>query len=76
MTTTTQINPDKITRHSNYIKIALGITATEGSDGNLPSLLVRKNGRKVAKYRGSSLVFGERLTDEDRRYLASLATAD
>jgi hypothetical protein len=59
-------------RRGNYIEIEPGVTAIEGMDGNLPTLIIRRGGKIIKTYRGSSLVFARRLTDEDSRYLASL----
>ena len=64
---------DQIKRHGNHIRLGNGITATEGYDGNLRSLTIRKHGKRIAFYRGSSLCFSQQLTDEDKDYLLSLA---
>lgn len=66
---TTLINTIK--RHGNHIRCGKGITAVEGYDG-LPTLSIRKNGKEINLYRGSSLGFSEELTNEDRDYLKSL----
>ena len=63
---------NNIKRHGKTILMGNGITATEGKDGNLPTLSIRKNGKKVAFSRGSSLGFSTKLTDEDKKYLLSL----
>ena len=63
-----------IHRFGNHIRIMPSVTAIEGRDGNLPSLIIRKHRRVIARYRGSSLAFSAVLTDEDKRYLMSLAT--
>ena len=63
----------KIHRRGKYISISDGITATEGLKGNIPTLIIRKNGKKVKEYTGSSLRFSKELTEEDKRYLAYLA---
>ncbi len=63
----------QIRRHGNYIRIAPGLTATEGMNGNLPSLTIRRNGKRIKYFRGSSLIFAEALTEEDKQYLVSLA---
>uniref|UniRef100_A0A6M3LHZ7 Uncharacterized protein n=1 Tax=viral metagenome TaxID=1070528 RepID=A0A6M3LHZ7_9ZZZZ len=60
-------------RHGNHIRIQKGITAKEGYEGNLPTLSIRKNGKEMKFYRGSSLGFSDPLTKEDQAYLASLA---
>ena len=60
-------------RHGNHIRIQKGITAKEGYDGNLPTLSIRKNGKEVKFFRGSSLEFSDPLTREDQKYLLSLA---
>ena len=62
-----------IRRHGNHIRIAPGITAIEGREGNMQTLTIRENGKIIAAYRGSSLYFAEKLTDEDCAYLAGLA---
>ena len=58
-------------RHGNHIRVSTGITATEGFDG-LPTLTVKKNGKVRRKYRGSSLIFSQTLTPQDKKYLESL----
>lgn len=60
-------------RHGRHIRIAPSVTATEGRDGNLPTLTIRRNGKVTNRYRGSSLGFSDPLTDEDIRYLQFLA---
>lgn len=60
-------------RHGDHIRIQKGITAKEGYEGNLPTLSIRKNGKEVKFYRGSSLGFSNPLTDEDQKFLDSLA---
>ena len=60
-------------RHGNHIRIQKGITAKEGHEGNLPTLTIRKDGKAVKFYRGSSLVFSDPLTEGDKLFLASLA---
>jgi len=60
-------------RHGNIIIIEKGLTATEGMDGNLPTLSIRRNGKQIKFYRGSSLMFCDPLTEEDKQYLASLS---
>lgn len=59
-------------RHGNHVRVKPGVTATEGMDGNMPTLTIRKNGRIIAHYRGSSLGFSDPLTPEDCEYLQSL----
>ena len=67
------IDKTKIKRRGNYIWIAKGITAIEGTDGGLRTMKIRKNGKVVRSYRGSSLDFGiNHLSEEDQDYLASL----
>lgn len=61
-----------IKRHGNHIRLGDGITAVEGMDGNLPTLSIRKNGKEMKFFRGSSLVFSSDLTAEDKCYLRSL----
>lgn len=72
MTTTTTISTGNIKRHGRTILLGDGLTATEGHDG-LPTLVIRRNGKRVKSYRGSSLDFCRRLTADDKQYLASLA---
>lgn len=62
-----------IRRCGTVISLGNGLTAKEGYDG-VPTIEFRLRGRHVKTYRGSSLVFSERLTDEDKRYIASLAS--
>ncbi len=71
-----QISPDKIKRHGRTILLGQGRTATEGMEGNLPTLRIREYGKLIRSYRGSSLGFSAQLTDEDKRYLASLGSDD
>jgi hypothetical protein len=57
-----------------YISIAKGITANEGREGNMQTLTIKKHGKRIHHYRGSSLYFSSPfLTDEDESYLKSLA---
>jgi hypothetical protein len=63
---------NKYGKYINYIKVAPGITAMEGTAGSMPSLTIRKHGKKIY-YRGSSLYFSKNLTAEDCDYLKSLA---
>lgn len=63
----------KMKWHGNYIIIDKGITAIPGYEGNMPTLKIKKNGKQTQFYRGSSLGFSDPLTDEDQRYLRSLA---
>lgn len=67
-----ELNPALIKRRGNYISIAPGLTATEGRDCGLKTLVIKKNGKLIKKYRGSSLSFGSFLSSEDKRYLISL----
>jgi hypothetical protein len=62
-----------VKRHGMTILLGGGYTATEGREGNLPTLRIRKNGKEVSFFKGSSLCFGKALTAEDKRYLLSLA---
>jgi hypothetical protein len=62
-----------VKRHGRTILLGGGYTATEGREGNLPTLRIRKDGKQISFYRGSSLCFDKALTDEDKRYLLSLA---
>lgn len=65
---------NNIRRRGIYIDMGGGVTATEGMEGNLPALTIRKNGKIVHVYRGSSLCFSSpHLTADDTRYLSSLA---
>ncbi len=70
------INPSDITRHGITILLGQGRTATQGMDGNLPTLVIRDNGRKIKTYRGSSLYFSQKLTKDDKAYLASLGSTE
>lgn len=70
--TVSDLDPKKISRKGNYIWIAPGITAVEGRQGGMLTLQIRKRGKVVKSYRGSSLCFGSWLSLEDRRYLISL----
>lgn len=63
---------DKIHRHGNHIRLGGGITAIEGWEGNLPTLRIRKDGRDIKFFRGSSLYFSAPLTEDDREFLRSL----
>lgn len=67
-----KMDKKKVKRHGNHIRIASGITAIEGREGGLPTLTIRKDGVIVKEYKGSSLIFLEELTDEDKSYLVSL----
>jgi hypothetical protein len=64
---------EDIKRIGNYIKLGQGRTATEGNDG-LNTLTIREKGKVISRARGSSLSFSEKLTDEDKRYLAALGS--
>lgn len=68
-----KIDVKQIRRHGIAIVLGGGCTAIEGVDGGLPTLRIRHNGREKKFYRGSSLIFGSKLSDEDKQYLASLA---
>lgn len=76
ITKTEIVDTKEITRRGRYIWLAAGLTATEGREGRagLPTLTIRKKGKVVKLYRGSSLVFANNLTEEDKKYLASLAS--
>ena len=67
------ININEIKRHGTTILLGQGITATEGKDWNMPALKIRKDGKIIREYRGSSLYFSKKLTEEDKKYLATLA---
>lgn len=67
-----KINASDIKRHGRTILLGQGYTATEGYEGNLPTLSIRKDGKHIKFYRGNSLVFAEKLTAEDKKYLAAL----
>lgn len=70
-----KINISDIKRHSNTILLGQGYTATEhyGGGSQLPELVIRKNGKIIHEYRGSSLYFSKELTEEDKEYLIALA---
>jgi hypothetical protein len=63
-----------IKRHGKYILLKNGKTAEEGFNGNLPILIIRENGKIIYSYRGSSLYFSRKLTEEDKDYLAALSS--
>lgn len=67
----TSINTADIKRHGKTIQLGKNRTATEGHDG-LPTLVIRERGKKIKTLRGSSLVFSNPLTSDDKAYLASL----
>ena len=64
---------DDIKRVGRYIRIGKGLTAIEGFDGSLPTLKIKRNGKEIRFYRGSSLYFNAKLTDDDKKYLKQLA---
>lgn len=66
------MNIEQIYRHGNHIRIGNGWTAIEKRDGNLPALQIRKNGKNVKFYRGSSLIFSDPLTMDDKKFLTTL----
>lgn len=68
-----KINISDIRRHGRTILLGGGMTATEGTSCGLPGIVIRKNGKIIHEYRGSSLYFSKDLTEEDKRYLAMLA---
>lgn len=67
-----RLNASEIRRHGNTILLGQGYTATEHYGGGLPELIIRKNGKVINKYRGSSLYFSKKLTEEDKEYLIAL----
>ena len=69
------IKAEEVKRHGNHIRLGQGRTAIEGSDG-LKTLRIRESGKIIKSMRGSSLEFGEKLSQEDREYLASLGSDD
>ena len=69
-----EIDKNTIRRRGQYIQIADGLTATEDWDGNLPTLSIRRDGKQVKFWRGSSLYFNTPLTAEDKDFLVALAT--
>lgn len=69
-----KIKVNDIRRHGNYIMLGQHRTATEGRDGNMPTLTIKENSKEIKSYRGSSLYFGKELTSEDKEYLASLGS--
>lgn len=66
------LNTSDIRRHGNTILLGQGYTATEHHGGGLPELIIRKDGKVINKYRGSSLYFSKKLTEEDKEYLIAL----
>lgn len=68
-----KINLSDIRRHGRTILLGGGLTATEDYTENLPKLRIRLNGKIIHEYKGSSLCFSRKLTDEDKNYLAELA---
>lgn len=68
------INPTDVRRHGRTIILGQGRTATEGRDGGLNGLVIRNAGKTIKTYRGSSLAFSGKLTNEDKQYLASLGS--
>lgn len=68
-----KINISDIRRHGHIILLGNGLTAMEVKSGGLPGLTIRKNGKILHEYRGSSLHFSSNLTEEDKEYLAILA---
>lgn len=62
----------KITRHGDYIRAGNGITAKEGFEGSVRILTIRKDGKEIKTFYGSSLSFNQNLTDEDRKYIRHL----
>lgn len=65
----------EIRRHGNYIRIEKGLTAVEGNEGNLPTLAIRRDGKCIKFFRGSSLYFSNPLTAADKEYLKTLSGA-
>jgi len=63
-----------IKRHGKFILLGDKKTAEEGLNGNLPTLIVRENGKIIHSYRGSSLYFSRKLTEEDKDYLVALSS--
>jgi hypothetical protein len=63
-----------IKRHGRYILLGNKKTAEEGFSGNLPTLIIRENGNLIHSYRGSSLYFSKKLTEEDKDYLVALSS--
>ena len=70
----TTIRVEDIKRRGNTIVLGQGRTATEGMDGNMATLSIRENGKRIKMLRGSSLGFSSKLTSEDKEYLASLGS--
>jgi hypothetical protein len=60
-------------RRGDYIWISPGITAREGYEGSLPTLEIRRKGKRVKFYRGSSLYFADPLSLQDKQFLEALA---
>lgn len=70
-----EINTQNIKRHGGHIRLGGGITAKEGKEGGLKTLIIREKGKIIARYRGNSLYFlsNQDLTEEDKDYLKALA---
>ena len=65
------MSTENVYRHGDYIIIGNDFTAKEGYEG-IRTLTIRKHGKVVHKYSGSSLTFSEPLTTEDKSYLEFL----
>lgn len=68
-----RVKVSDIRRHGRLILLGQGVTAMEDYSNGLPELTIRKNGKIIHEYRGSSLIFSKPLTEEDKEYLAALA---
>jgi len=51
---------NNVKRYGMTILLGGGYTATEGHEGNLPTLRIRKDGKEVSFFRGSSLCSAKR----------------
>ena len=66
-----KVQIEDIKRHGPTIICGNGYTATEGYDG-LETLVIKKDGRFWAEFRGSSLCFATPLSVDDKATIASL----
>lgn len=64
------INPAEVKRTGSYIKLGNGRTAIERTN----SLEIREKGKTLKTFKGSAIGFNSTLTQEDKNYLAYLAS--